>query len=253
MSAEQSSRSPFLRKFRKGLRLLGRRKFRHGLYRGVAAAIEHLGALGTLEVETVVDIGANVGQFSLLAWQLFPAAKIYAFEPQGGPAELFLRVFPRSSPARLYRAAIGSQSGEAEMHISRRHDSSSLLPISRDMARVFPGTEEVGRERVTVAPLASFLAPQEIVPPALLKIDVQGAELDVLRGCGELLALFRYVYVELSFVPLYTGQPLSDEVIAFLRAAGFRLRGVHNMREDGEGRAIQADFLFLHDAGSGRA
>ena len=233
--------------------LLGRRKFRHGLYHGVAATIEHQGALGSLEVRTVVDIGANVGQFSLLASELFPAATIYAFEPLHGPAETYLKLFPPGSEARLFRAAIGSKSGEAEMHVSRRHDSSSLLPISADMARIFPGTEEVGRERVVVEPLASFLSVAEIAAPALVKIDVQGAELDVLKGFGALLREFRYVYVELSFVPLYTGQPLADEIIAFLRADGFHLRGVHNLSVDGEGRAIQADFLFVRDDAPARA
>jgi FkbM family methyltransferase len=248
VSAEASLRSPYLRKLRKGLRLLLNRKYRHGLYRGAAAAIEHLGALGALDVGTVVDVGANVGQFSLLAWQLFPQAKIHAFEPQQGPAEVFLRLFPPSSPAKLYRAAIGKHSGEIEMHISRRHDSSSLLPITRAMTTVFPGTEEIGRERVSVAPLASFLSAEEIVAPALLKIDVQGTELDVLHGCSELLDRFRYVYVELSFVVLYVGQALCNEVIAYLAGRGFRLRGVHNLREDRQGQAIQADFLFVRDA-----
>jgi FkbM family methyltransferase len=230
------------------LRLLGRRKYRHGLYRGVAAAIEHCGALRTLELRTVVDVGANVGQFSLLAWELFPGAKIHAFEPQQGPAEVFLKLFPPSSAAKLHRAAIGTRAGESEMHTSRRHDSSSLLPISQAMTTVFPGTEEIGRERVAVAPLAAFLAPEDIAAPALLKIDVQGAELDVLRGCGELLERFRYVYVELSFVVLYVGQALADEVIAYLAGRGFRLRGVHNLREDRQGQAIQADFFFVRDA-----
>lgn len=229
------------------MRLLGQRKYRHGLYRGVAATIEHSGALRSLELRTVVDVGANLGQFSLLAWQLFPGAKIHAFEPQRGPAEVFLKLFPPSSPARLYRAAIGTRSGEIEMHISRRHDSSSLLPISQAMTTVFPGTEEVGRERVSVAPLASFLSAEDIAAPALLKIDVQGAELDVLQGCGELLERFRYVYVELSFVVLYVGQALCGEVIAYLAGRGFRLRGVHNLSEDRQGQAIQADFLFVRD------
>jgi FkbM family methyltransferase len=236
-----------MRKFRKGLRLLGHRKFRRGLYRGVAATVEHCGALNLLDVRTVVDIGANIGQFSLLAWRLFPQARIHAFEPQSVPAERFLKLFPPGSRATLYRAAIGTRAGEIEMHISRRHDCSSLLPISATMTKVFPGTEEVGVARVSIGPLASFLSPDDIVAPALLKIDVQGAELDVLHGCGDMLERFLYVYVELSFVALYVGQALCDECIAYLRTRGFRMRGIHNLCEDRQGGSIQADFLFVRD------
>jgi len=85
---------------------------------------------------------------------------------------------------------------------------------------------------------------EDIQPPAFLKLDVQGFELEALRGCEDLLDRFACVYAECSFVEMYAGQALADEVIAWLRDRGFRLRGVHNMVYDRGGRAIQADFLF---------
>ena len=95
-----------------------------------------------------------------------------------------------------------------------------------------------------MAPLREFILAEDIRPPALLKLDVQGYELEALRGCEDMLDQFAYVYAECSFVELYAGQALADEVIAWLRERGFRLRGVHNMDYDRGGRAIQADFLF---------
>ena len=82
-------KSNALRKLVKASRLLGSTKFRLGLQHGVAAAIEHRRAMGQLNVRTVVDIGANIGQFSLLCRVLYPAAQIYAFEPQDEPAQRF--------------------------------------------------------------------------------------------------------------------------------------------------------------------
>jgi hypothetical protein len=70
-----------LRKTIKAARLLRTEIFRYGLRHGVAASIEHEGALSGLGVRTVVDIGANLGQFSLLAPVLYHGARIYAFEP----------------------------------------------------------------------------------------------------------------------------------------------------------------------------
>jgi hypothetical protein len=73
---------------------------------------------------------------------------------------------------------------------------------------------------------------------------VQGFELPALAGCEGVLDRFAWVYVECSFMELYAGQALADEVIAWLRERGLRLSGVYNMAYDGEGRAVQTDFLF---------
>jgi hypothetical protein len=130
------------------------------------------------------------------------------------------------------------------MHLSKRDDSSSLLAITRLQDEIFPGTEEVGTVVVRVAPLAVFLEADSIVEPALLKIDVQGYELEVLRGCEPLLRRFDVVYCECSFVELYEGQCLAGDVIAWLAERGFTMTGVFNAAYDASGRAVQADFLF---------
>jgi FkbM family methyltransferase len=236
-----------IRRGRKALRLLRNSDFRRGLFQGVGASLEHERVLARLDVRTVVDVGANLGQFSLLALSLYPQAKIFAFEPQAKPAAAFTRLFAGVERVTLFSSAIGTRSGDISMHVSRQHDSSSLLPISNAMGRIFPGTEEVGCAKVSIAPLAHFLRLDDIVAPALLKIDVQGTELDVLQGSEVLLGLFQYIYVELSFVELYTGQALCHQVIGYLNEKNLRLVGVHNLCEDASGQAIQADFLFRRD------
>ena len=55
---------------------------------------------------------------------------------------------------------------------------------------------------------------------------------------------FTYVYAGCSFVELYAGQALADEVVAWLRERSFKLRGVHNLAYDRDGKAVPADFLF---------
>jgi hypothetical protein len=97
---------------------------------------------------------------------------------------------------------------------------------------------------VKVAPLDEFLTPEQIIEPALLKLDVQGYELEALKGCETLLDRFAYAYVECSFMELYAGQALADEVVGWLQKRGFQLCGVYNMSYDKGGRAVQGDFLF---------
>lgn len=215
------------------------------LYHRVAAGVEHARVLRNLgPVGTVVDIGANRGQFALAARHIFPQARIVSFEPLAGPAALWRKVFAGDAQAQLIEAAVGPQAGAAEIHLSARDDSSSLLPITARQNALFPGTAEAGTETIRVVRLADVLPAEDIEAQALLKLDVQGFELQALAGCGDVLDRFTWVYVECSFLELYAGQAFADEVIGWLHARRFRLAGVYHMTYDRDGRAVQADFLF---------
>ena len=211
----------------------------------VAASIEHDDILKSLPIGMVVDVGANRGQFSLAVSHWRPSVRIVAFEPLPGPAATYRSLFADNPHVTLHEVALASERGEMEMNISRRDDSSSLLPIADLQTRHFPGTERVATRKVPVAPLGDFLPAQDIGPGALLKIDVQGFELPVLQSAQALLGRFGWVYAECSYVPLYEGQALADEVIAFLAERGFALKARFNPsygRAGGE--MLQADLLF---------
>jgi len=195
-------------------------------------------------IATVVDIGANRGQFALAVRQWAPEAHVFAFEPLSGPSARFRRVFKGDMRVTLYQVAIGPESCETTIHVSAADDSSSLLPISAIQERLFPGTHEIRTETIRVGRLSEYVPATDIIAPAMLKLDVQGFELEALRGCEDLLDRFTFVYAECSFVELYSGQALADEVIAWLRGRGLKLSGAYNMQYDRNGQAIQADFLF---------
>lgn len=231
---------------RKVLAVLSVRSWRKAVMRQrVVAGAEHLAILKNLnDVRTVVDIGANRGQFALVARYCYPRARIISFEPLPRPAAVFEEVFGSDSNVQLIKSAVGSHSGVATVHVSARDDSSSLLPIGVLQEKLFPGTAETGTDTVRVVALEESLDVDDVEGSAVLKIDVQGYELEVLKGCEALLKSFSWVYAECSFVELYRGQALVDDVIGWLRNRGFLVDGVYNMSYDGDGRAIQADFLF---------
>ena len=175
-----------MRRFAKLMAILRVAPYRAALLRyGVAASVEHAAVLGQLQLRTVVDVGANRGQFSLFALHSFPAARIVSLEPLSAPAERFRRVFAGEQRVTLHTAALGPQIGQSTMHVSGHDDSSSLLPITPVQAKLFRGTEEVRTETVRIGTLSEFLDSTSIVEPALLKLDVQGYELEALRGCGD--------------------------------------------------------------------
>lgn len=210
---------------------------------GVVPAIEHLVVLRSLVVDGVMDVGANRGQFTLACRQVLPRVPILAFEPIPDEAKTFRQVHGRDTGIELIETALGESSRVATLHLSRSPDSSSLLPISSDQVKLFPGTAGVGALTVPVQRLDDLAGRWVGRSRQLFKLDVQGFELSVLKGAVQTLGSCAHVYVECSEIPLYEGQALRAEVQSFLEGRGFRLVGRFNPSLS-EGRLIQADYLF---------
>jgi FkbM family methyltransferase len=191
----------------------------------------------------VVDVGANRGQFALDVVTALDAAAVLSVEPLQSEARVFRKVFAGVQRVRLVETALGAHRGRAVIHISQAADSSSLLPITAAQQAVFRGTREVATATVEVTTLDELLATQHVVLPALLKVDVQGYELEVLKGARRTLSIFGWVYLEASFVELYAGQPMAADVIEHLAASGFDLVDLGRPHVAG-GRTVQADLLF---------
>lgn len=234
-----------LQQIKKAVKSLKEPLFRRALRFGVSPSHEHRGVLSSLgDINTVVDVGANVGQFALICSSCFPNAKVHSFEPLSKARNVFSKVMDGSDRVFLHPVALGEHRAELQMHVTAKADSSSLLAPSLQ-ASIFPGTHEVGTEVALVMPLEDRLNRDDISSPALLKIDVQGYEMQVLRGCKTLLDCFEHVFIELSFVELYAGQALAPEVIGWLAENGFLLNGCYvSSGSYLNGKMIQGDFLF---------
>ncbi len=219
------------------------------LSHGVAPSIEHLGVLRTLDFDGIIDAGANRGQFSLAARIARPDAQIVAFEPIPAEASLFELVHGTAGNVKLIRSALGPDTGTATLHLSQSADSSSLLPIGDRQRQLFPETAEVGVLEVPVHRLDDFLSEVSACQRLLLKIDVQGFELQVLRGATETLKKCKFIYVECSDEVLYPGQALREEVNSFLEERGFAESGRFNVFSQDD-KPIQADYLFVSKAAS---
>lgn len=211
------------------------------LAKGVLPTVEHRTPLAGIAPATVIDVGANKGQFSAFASREWPQAAIHAFEPIPDQADRYQAVM--NGRATLHRCALAAEAGEMTLHMASRADSSSLLPLSEEQKRLFH-MDEVGTITVPVARLDTLLSPTQVRAPALLKIDVQGFEYEVLRGIAGLVPQIRWIYVEASFVELYRGQRLYAEIADLLAELGYRPISRNNLSHDADGREIQADILF---------
>jgi FkbM family methyltransferase len=231
------------RSVRRGLNGLTFAEGRAAVRRGVLPTLEHQAILRALSPSMVADVGANRGQFSLDVRRVVPGARVIAFEPLTPEADIYSEIFASTPTHVLHRVALGAIAGSASLHVSAARDSSSLLPIGERQNELFPGTQEVSTQVVEVRPLDDFADELQSDSSALLKIDVQGAELDVLRGAKKTLDGFRWVYLEMSFVELYDGQPLADAIVDELRSRGFELAGTGTPSII-DGRPVQVDALF---------
>jgi FkbM family methyltransferase len=232
------------RKARKVAKLVTESRWRRALRFSVAATVEHDGIPLRHDLRTVIDVGANRGQFSLYALARFPSATITTYEPLPRAVEHMKRLFNGEHRVQVVPYALGEEEGEVVMHLSAREDSSSLLPVGERQASIFPGTDEVGTTRAQVRTLDMEFVDRELVRPALLKIDVQGFELSVLRGAQRTLASFDQILVEASFAELYEGQALFPDIHRYLEERGFRLVSGHVSTLDPSGRWLQGDFLY---------
>jgi FkbM family methyltransferase len=225
-------------------KILANVTFAKAFLQGCAAAVEHEAVLKALRPNYVVDIGANRGQFAVAAREYLPSATIHSIEPLTEAVRILETLFAGDKNFSLHVCAVGNERQSGTMHVSHRDHSSSLLPISDELVSLFPFTAEREIRQVLVLPLGDIINPAEIQSPALLKIDVQGYELDVLKGCVGILDKFQYIYVECSFSELYVGQSLAQDVLMFLFGLGYQLKGIYDAYYDNTGKAIQADFLF---------
>lgn len=222
--------------------ILHKRCWRAIIY-GVAPAIEHKYLLRELQIDGVIDVGANRGQFSQICHIEKHGMPIVAFEPIPKEANLFRRVHKHNKNIELIECALGDFTGTATMHLSQSTDSSSLLPIGVRQNELFPKTAEVGTLSVPIYELDEMIYLWKNRCRLLLKIDVQGSELNVLKGGLKALSHCAFVYVECSEVVLYDGQALRPEVESLLINQGFQFVRCYNMQFDGA-QLIQADYLF---------
>lgn len=207
------------------------------------AGVEHKSIIEYLRPQTVLDVGANKGQFSLLVRSTLPGTRIFAFEPLASEADIFDSNFARDEQCTLFRFALSEDAGTVDFHVADRADSSSLLNIGEGQRTAY-GVSKAKTVQVDVRRLDVVVTPDMLSGRVLLKIDVQGAEDMVLRGATQLLPLVDFVYLEASFVELYEGQKLAGDMVVQMAALGYDLRAVGSASDTKHFGATQADLLF---------
>lgn len=211
---------------------------------GLLANLHTLGKRGVFkEVDAIVDVGANIGQFAFMVHTALPHLPIFSFEPD---ATCFARLQQTFATHRIkgrcFPLAISDRAGQAQLNVYESAANNSLLYRQHENA--------VAVKNVSCATLDSLRAELASLHAPFLKIDVQGAELSVLRGAGEFLNRCKFVMMETSLVSSYDGNAHIADVFSFMRAAGFscwEIVDVLRKRKPNELGIVEMDLLFIRD------
>jgi FkbM family methyltransferase len=195
--------------------------------------------------KTIIDLGANAGPFSFAARAFLPDAQIYAFEPLPDCYERLVKNLTPFGNFTAFQSAIGDQSGQMEMWKSEFSESSSILAMGELHKKNFPHTANTQAVPVPISRLDDYINKMDLVPPILLKIDVQGYEDKVIKGAVNTLKNIDWVMIEMSFRPLYEGQPLFDNIYRSLITSGFKFAGnMEALYSPLDGSILQSDGIF---------
>jgi FkbM family methyltransferase len=204
------------------------------------------GYISSLNIKTVIDVGAHTGEFARLITQILPGVAVLSFEPlreEFLQLESTLRDIPR---ARAFNFALGAKVETLEMHRSNFSQSSSLRPMAKLHKEAFPDSAGETIERVEVRRLDDLETDLSLEPEILIKIDVQGYEDKVLAGASQVLSRSKAAIIEVSFRELYEGQPLFDSVYTTLKQKGFIYMGnLYQLVHPVERSVLQADAFFV--------
>jgi FkbM family methyltransferase len=204
--------------------------------RGFKAALERARSCG-FSPQTVLDVGASDGTWTRECRTIFPDAIYFLADPLEENRSALDAFAGANNRLHIWHGAIGAQHGE--MSLTIHGDQSSFLDSAE-----FGGSKRI----VPVRTLDSFIDEVKFRAPVLLKADVQGFELEVLKGAARCIEMTEAMLLEVSFRRIYDG-PLANDVITKATNLGFRIYDIVTYSQRGsDSELAQADIVFARES-----
>lgn len=199
------------------------------------------------KISCVIDVGANVGQFASDLRRSGFNGRIFSIEPI---SEIFKSLERNSAADPNWMAinlGISNMQGDQDIHVSGNDAlSSSFLKIRKNHTSSFPDSGTLRVEKVKTTTLLKLLHELEVSPEnSLLKLDVQGLELSILKSIDSFVNLFPIIYLELSLTPLYEEEADFIEVLNYLKSRGHIVADLFRGEVHRDKRLAQIDAITL--------
>lgn len=199
------------------------------------------------KIDTVLDVGANAGQYALqLRQKVGYRKKILSFEPLTTAFKSLDKQTSKDPYWQAFNFALGDLNQSQEINIAGNSYSSSLLPMLSSHEKSAPESKYIGKEVIEIKTLDSiFLQLCGSEKNSYLKIDTQGFESKVLKGAEKSLQYIDTIQMEMSLIPLYEGEILFFDMCTFMQEKGYTLVALENGFSDPKsGQLLQVDGIF---------
>ena len=201
----------------------------------------------TCEIDIVLDIGANTGQFAQqLRNDIDFKNKIISFEPLSSVFKVLKQNAKGDSEWEVFNYALGDTEEKKEINIAGNLFSSSFLDMLPTVLRSAPEAKYIGKELVDIKTLDSIFRDLcDTAKNVYMKIDTQGFERKVLKGAEKSLSQIDIVQMEMSLLSLYEGEFLFNDMCMLMAEKGYSLIGIETGFSDRHtGRLLQVDGIF---------
>jgi methyltransferase, FkbM family len=219
------------------------------LVRSVNSPRQTLLGLRSLPIQTIIDVGANAGQFARYVSKFFPSARLYCFEPLSQPFQA-LDAWAKTQSDRVttFNTALGEKEGTMEMFFHAEYSpSSSFLSSTATTAAYYPATRNQKRVPVKITTLDKIWETVDgtLSPQILIKLDVQGYEDRVIHGGKQTFINAKACILEVCLDTLYEGQATFKDLLLTLNDLGYRYVGNLSQTYGEGGHVIFLDAVFM--------
>lgn len=203
------------------------------------------------KIQSVLDIGANTGQYALQISKILPESVIFSFEPIKSVYDELV-VNTKNNNVKAYNFALGEKEDEMEMNVSQHTPSSSLLKMSDLHLRLYNIAKHKAIEKVKIKALDNIADELNIAGQNyLVKIDVQGFEDKVLKGGYNTIKNAQIIQIEMTYQELYKGQFLFDDIYKILIEMNFDFSGnISQKYNPSDGKLVYSDSIFIKKSNS---
>jgi FkbM family methyltransferase len=200
------------------------------------------------KIDTLLDVGANKGQYAIQMRSLGYDKKLLSFEPQQDAFNVLKQVAAKDPQWEVYDYALGDENTKSLIHIADNSFSSSILNMLPTHLESAPESKYVGNQEIEIKRLDSIF--DDLCSPTasvMLKIDTQGYEKNVIDGAFEVLKRIKIIQLEMSILPLYENEILYTEMIQYLKAKSFELFSLESggFYDLTSGQLLQVDGIFV--------
>lgn len=200
-------------------------------------------------IATIFEVGSADGRDTRTYADRCTKAIVHAFEPL---PENFAKLRniaehePRIVPINM---AVSSKAGTASFHVAALADASSLFRARSTGSTFDKYTSKKKIIEVMVTTLEEYCGKEKIERIDILKMDAQGAELEILKGAEGMIREknISLIYSEVNFMRIYDGSCQFHEVTAYLEKFNYRLHAIYNQHHNQFGRLAWADAIYLPD------